>query len=493
MRTKLIFLLGLVVLAITAGGCSQFPRTSTGVSTSECKAWKVKSGAKQFDYFQYYNNQGRIVSLSYDENADGVPDARIDLAKVQSDPSCPHYVILLDGIPYDLIAQMYQQGHFRLFYPPSKVVAPFPSMTDVAYTEMFMPGKLLGFEAKYYDRANHCLSDGNAVYLAAGNDPWSKRLQYRVPRLFDAVGYVSPDFVFDHELAAIEKMMNRCQSGTAMGYSVGTSNVGTRQGRQGFEKCLLAVDRLCEKIMYERKGRCCFTLISDHGHNLTAAQYFDVAGALKSQGHHVVKKLSEPGDVVVVDFGLVTSSAVYTDTPADLAEVLVNYYGQVDLAVYPQTIAGFRKIVVRSKEGLAYVSRSGEGYRYDVQKGDPLKLLPIIKKLRKAGKVNAKGIIDDRALFDATIDHEYPDPLARVWRAFDGMVKYPPDLEISLKDGYFSGDASFSRTINVESTHGSLNRINSLTFVMTTYEPLPPAMRSEQVLGLLKDPSLKRQ
>jgi hypothetical protein len=492
MLMKMKFLTGMMVLAALAGGCSQFPQSPIRAESPECRSWKMKD-KDHFDYFQYFNNSGRIVSLGYDENGDGQADAKIDLVAMESDPQYPHYVILLDGIPYDMVARMYQEGHFRLFYPPSKVVSPFPSMTDVSYTEMFMPGQLLGFESEYYNRGSNSLSDGNNVYLNGKNELWAQKIQYRVSKFLDAVGYVKPDFVFNHELSAIEKMMNRCTCGTAIGYTVGTSTVGTRQGSAGFEKCLLAVEKLCEKITYERKGRCRFTLMADHGHNLVDAQYFSVAGALKSQKVHVTKKLSKPGDVVVVEYGLVTNSAIYTNDPDDVAEVLVNQYDQVNLAVYPLMVDGKRQIVVRSRDGLAYVSRSGEGYRYEAQQGDPLTLLAIIDQLRQAGKVDKDGVIDDRALFDATVDHEYPDPLARVWRTFNGMVQYPADLLVTLNDGWFSGSRGFARSINVASTHGSLNRINTLAFVMSTTKPLPPAMRTIDVLENLKDRAAKIQ
>jgi hypothetical protein len=73
------------------------------------------------------------------------------------------------------------------------------------------------------------------------------------------------------------------------------------------------------------------------------------------------------------------------------------------------------------------------------------------------------------------------------------MVQYPADLVITLNDGWFSGSGGFARSINVASTHGSLNRINSVTFVMSTTKPLPPAMRTVDVLKNLKDDFVKQQ
>ncbi len=469
-------LIVLLVVILFGASCSQIPGHRPGVGLKgQTRAWKMH-GSDRENYFQYLDSNGKIEALAFDDNRDNVPEVRVDFLTVGSDASVPHYVILLDGIPYDLVKQMYDEGYFRLFYQPSKMVSVFPSNTDVAYAELFMPGELLGFEASYYDRSTKKMSKGDDVYLKGLNEPWAKSVTYRAPMWLDPIGYVNPDMVFTHELLAIEKMIDKHPSGTAIGYFVGTANMGTRQGSQGFRKCLEKVDRLCEKVVYERRGRCRITILSDHGHNLTPSKYFDITGALKDCGFRVTDQLCTYGDVVCIQFGLLTCSALYTDEPATVAERLMNYR-QLELAIYPQEIDGQRRIAVRDASGLAFIEKDGDRYRYVIVKGDPLKLKPILAQLRRSGKVDSRGTIDDRALFEATVNHEYPDPLARIWRAFDGMVKYPPDLVVTTQDGWFCGKPSFARTVNVASTHGSLNYLNSMTFVMSTMKPLPRAMR----------------
>ena len=97
-------------------------------------------------------------------------------------------------------------------------------------------------------------------------------------------------------------------------------------------------------------------------------------------------------------------------------------------------------------------------------------------------------MIDDAALFDATVDHAYPDPLHRIWTCFHGLMQKPPDVIASLRDGYCHGSWLFEAGIGkVASTHGSLNGANSTTFVMSTAGPLPPAMRIEDVLAAVEN------
>ena len=103
-------------------------------------------------------------------------------------------------------------------------------------------------------------------------------------------------------------------------------------------------------------------------------------------------------------------------------------------------------------------------------------------------QIDADGWIHEGALFAASYDAPYPDPLRRIWCAFNGLVSSPPDLIVTLHDGNCHGRALFDAVIGqASSSHGSLNRQNSQTFVMTTLGPLPAAMTLEQIMPTLTD------
>jgi hypothetical protein len=159
----------------------------------------------------------------------------------------------------------------------------------------------------------------------------------------------------------------------------------------------------------------------------------------------------------------------------------------VTIACFPENRDDPSTVVVQSIDGKAFIRRSAERYSYTVQEGDPLQLSDIIERLREAGKVDETGFIDDRAMFEATVKHIYPDPLRRVWMAFNGLVEKPADLIVCLKDGWVHGSTFFEVMIGgATSTHGSLNQINSMTFAMTMCGPLPEAMRLEDLMGELE-------
>jgi hypothetical protein len=94
-----------IVCGVVMGfaGCSVFPRlgahTKIQGEGQEIKAWKIKS-TDRYDYFQYLNKEGKIVALGFDDNRDGRAEVRIDFAAMGTEGGSPHYVILLDGVPY---------------------------------------------------------------------------------------------------------------------------------------------------------------------------------------------------------------------------------------------------------------------------------------------------------------------------------------------------------------------------------------------------------
>src|SRR5436190_281301 len=53
-----------------------------------------------------------------DESPDGVPQ---------------RLVLALDGVPYDVFADMQQRGYFSDFHPAARMVSTFPSLTDVSF------------------------------------------------------------------------------------------------------------------------------------------------------------------------------------------------------------------------------------------------------------------------------------------------------------------------------------------------------------------------
>lgn len=478
------------VVAMTVGlwiccGCASelsFPAPiETRTENNEIVFAFDTNGDKQADFWQYQRPDGRKHALAYATDKSGRPGERIELDTLDTS-ECPHFIIVLDGVPFELVDELYREGHFRFFHPPSRVVCCFPAMTDLALSELFHAGRCLAYQARYFDRETNRITDGNKVYLSGRNSPWLAQMDYRCSFWWDALAYLTPRAVFDHEIKGIVNTFRAIDDGQARAYTVGTAGLGTRGGREGIIKYLRTIDRLCEQIIYERRGRAHLTVTADHGHNLVENRRISFRKTLKAGGYRQTKSLHKPDDVVAVGYGLVTYAAFFTADPAGVAKCLLEHE-DVEFACYPSEGG----IVICDRNGAARITKGQTGFVYDLSQADPLKLAAIIERLRRNGQVTANGEIDAATLFAATLDHDYPDPLARIWGAFHGLVENPPDLIVNLRDGACYGSRFFHTMIGrVGSTHGSLNHMNCTTFVLTTLGKLPPAMRTSEVLPALE-------
>lgn len=431
------------------------------------------------DFWQYQQPDGRKNAIAYAEPG-REPAARIELDAVPA-ADVPHFLIALDGVPFECVEQLYEEGHFRFFYPPVRVICCYPAMTDLALSELFDVGPCRAFQARHFDRRKNRIVAGDSDYLDAANSPWVARMDYRCSFWWDVLVYLDPRTVFNHEVNGILKTFRGIQRGEGFAYSVGTAGLGTRRGREAILEYLRTVDRACEQIICERRGRVKITLTADHGHNLIENRRVKFDDVLRAGGYRPSKSLRRANDVVTISYGLVTYAELYTADPAGVAACLLNHE-DVELACYPRDDA----VVIVSRDGRARITRGTGGFTYDAGDGDPLGLTPIIDELRGAGKVTPEGEIDDAALFAATVEHTYPDPLARLWRAFHEVVTTPPDVIVNLRDGACHGSGFFHFMIRkVGSTHGSLNRVSSTTFALTMLGELPAALRTRELLPAL--------
>ncbi|HEY3243705.1 MAG TPA: hypothetical protein VGM03_10170 [Phycisphaerae bacterium] len=471
--------LALSVPGLLAFGCSQpaprfaFPaqRTSAGEI-----ALDINHDGRP-DYWQELDLLGRKVAVRFADNHDGTPGAEVRLDTPVA-PDDLRVTIILDGVPYELINELYQQGYFRLFPPAGKVVSIFPVMTDLALSRALTNRMPLGYEALYFDREANRLSDGNDVYLKGLNAPWWSEMDYRVSTSWDVRTYLSPKAVWRHELEGFLKTIRGKSAGVVRVYSVGTAGLGTLGGRAAISAYLKDVDQLCEQITYERRGKVRFTLFADHGHGLTPDKRVSYDDVLRRAGFRVTKRLARPDDAVVIDYGLVTCAVIHTNQPQRAADAVVAEQA-TDLVVY-RLKPDADEIIVRNSGGQAVIRRQDNGsdiiFTYDYSAGDPLDLAPLAPpEFRETDRPLLSA--SDREWFRLTVDHRYPDPLFRIWDGFCCLARHPADMIVSLKEGYFAGSAFFAAFAKVESTHGALSAGSSNTFLLSNDIEVPRACR----------------
>src|SRR5262245_65869467 len=61
-------------------------------------------------------------------------------------------VIVLDGVPYQTVAELRAEGRFRRFKSPARMISVFASLTNVAMIEILQACDSPGLQEIYYDR-----------------------------------------------------------------------------------------------------------------------------------------------------------------------------------------------------------------------------------------------------------------------------------------------------------------------------------------------------
>jgi hypothetical protein len=436
-------------------------------------------GDGRAEFFEYLDESGRIARLGFDDDGDGRADAFVDRRTVNP-AACPHAAILLDGFAYDVVEEYRRSGGLRAFRPPSRLIAPYPTLTDVVLEDLVDGPPLPGFEALYFDPVENRLAGGTAAYMHGLNGEYNGCFDYRASLLLDPLGYVFPGGLFGLE---IDRIAGRLSPDSAprdfFAYVVSSAGLSTRRGREGQWQALRELDRMVDELLWRHRGRIHVTLLSDHGHSYTPARPVDLGAALADRGWQLRESLRDERDVVWVRFGVVTYASLNTRRPADLAADAVAVEG-VELTSY----ADGRTVVVLAPGGQrARIERNGDRYAYRAESGDPLELQTVLG----AVAADAEGFRDAEALFAATSGHRWPAPLQRLWRAHFALVEHPPDVICSLADDRYSGSGGLAGAVQIRSTHGSLNRINSTAFVATTLGHLPPALRTRDLPAALTE------
>lgn len=445
------------------------------------------NGDGRVDSVEVLGDDGRVRTLLYDGDGDGrlelrVPRGRSAAATSAGDEQATarHLVLILDSVPFSLVRELRDGGRFRNFALPSRVVSPFPVMTDPCLNEFFEVSPGPGVESMYFDGRR--LQSGLFNYLHQENAPWLALCDYRLPNLLHGEAYTNPEPWFDNELRKTHDRFLAASARAYVSYSMGTSALMMQRGRDGQLAALVRLDRLCQQLFRETRGRVEITLLSDHGHNSTPGRRLPLDEHLRRMGYRVRSRLDGPDDVVVPQWGLVTCAAIHTRSPAAVARDVAVLTG-VELTCYRD---GQRGIVVLSRDGEALIRRDSDRWCYEPIRGDPLRLAPILQALRSSGRIDASGFASDRDWWKATLDYEYPDPLRRLWRAAHDLFVHPPDVFVSLADGWYCGSRDFESMMSAAATHGSLRADSSSAFVMSTAGELPPVMRMDELAARLR-------
>jgi hypothetical protein len=417
-------------------------------------------------------------------------------------------VLALDGVPHRVVEQAREAGAFSGWPPTSRLIAPFPSMTNVSFTlmtERLGTGPAAGYELQHYDWERDEVTGGNPLRYAERSFDWKERFDVASKSLGQKLAvYTRPLRHVGRQLKETERALAEPAPETLM---VHLSATDALQHLKGDEPTLLVVLALDEWIDDARErhrlrhGRDLrVLLLSDHGNSCRKIRR--VSGLkrhLRDAGLRPAKHLRRPHDVVVSTFGMAGYGALYTgpEHAETAARAVVRGEG-VDLAAWR---VGPQELRVVGRAGEAAVCWAGDDqarvrYAYQPLRGDPLDLLAARDRLAERGLLDAQGHADDRDWLRASADGSYPDALNRLAEGLVGEhLRNRATVLVSMLPGRAWGwktAAAFAwlRGGRLEGTHGGLDHDSSAGFLLASDPELRPAatVRARGALeGLVPD------
>jgi hypothetical protein len=359
------------------------------------------------------------------------------------------------------------------------VISPFPSLTEICYTELLhappLPGMIDTFYAEGRGRRN-----GIWDRVRGYEQPWERRLDYHAKMYEQGLAYLNPRPWHAAEMERVRRALDASADRVCIAYVTSASGMMCKYAGQGCDEILDDLRQLCLQVLYERRGAVKISVMADHGHNLVGSKNVRLDEVLRAAGFRPGNEIRDDGDVVVEVNGLVTYAGVHTRQPARVAAALAARE-EVELAMYQDGEA----VVVRDGKGAARIECRDGRLRYVPVDRDVLGYEEVVRKLRAEGKAR-DGFVADDDWFAATVDHYWPDAPRRIWNAFHGMTATHPTVMVSMRDGWCAGLASFEKMIKMASTHGGLNQVNSATFVMTMTGRTTAPIWTRDVLDVLE-------
>jgi len=369
---------------------------------------------------------GRKVRFFHDADGDG----RLTLMADRSPGTRPggkHLWVLMEGVPHELVDELWQAGRFRLFYRAGTVIAPLAIRPLSAIKDVVAPG-------------------------TQPRSAWSDRVHLQSPASYSPFRpFEEPDF---------EPVIAAFSSGADAQIVKVTHTAG--MSRKNLESYLTALDRHFEQITLDSGAAIEITVVGASGNDLADSRRF----GRNPYAGFTHMPLPPP-------FGSYVQGCA--DPPAE-AERLRKLEA-VDLVLYREGDG----VVVLGADTKAMIKHDNGKFAYRMLRGDPLGLEKAVTDMTVLRQLDKKGFGPAKLWRDATLGHRYPDALSRIWRALAGRDPHEPVMLVNLKVGYHSGDE-----VTAFGIRGGLQRERSLGFIMSTAFESPASIRADHVLPYMR-------
>jgi hypothetical protein len=430
-------------------------------------------------------------------------------ARAAAPVSAPRLFLAVDGLSWEAFAYAQSRGLFRQLAHAAPMIAPYPSMSHPAWTEILGTRRVFGargnirtVEARWFDLEAMRVADDprQVIERQAGPYNYMRAFDTYFDPLIEPLMYFPGRRLFDDELAEIERDIIAGFTGPHYAAYVSGTDAMAHTHLDALHPFLEQLDGLITRVLAALAARDVHPevwLVSDHGNagafvEGAAESYLtpvSLDGAIARAG--LVRRdtgtVVAPDDVAVVTIAL--ASMVNTWFP-DLsrrrrfAEEVVREDG-VTLATWLDVRETERVVVILGRNGAEAELRwrrardQSLAYAYTPVRGNPLELADTLH-----ASAAVPRWVPDAVMRAATAESRYPDAPHRLVQSAEKQVATAPDLIVNLADGYaHAGD--FGRVVRMVRTHGSLSARATRGVVASNTTPMPASVRAEEVTSVM--------
>ncbi len=408
-----------------------------------------------------------------------------------------HLIICVDGVGFSTIEKMRAEGRFKVFRSPSRMIAPFPTLTNVAMSKILAPvgaSAAAGYEDNFYDAESNRMRGGlldrfNNKRFIKGT--FRELFDYHPSAIKSGLGYALPPVsTYLEALSDLIRLKQKIKSSREpvfFAYLGSTDSLSHLGGERMARSFLSMLDESVKDIVRDSEGQVQVTLFSDHGNHYRNYKRLSLKSTLRGAGFRIESRIKNERSVVLPQFGLIGCALLFTkeENQVRLAQLTSQVRG-VDFAVYEKNGV----VHVTGRDGAALIERRDDKYRYRLESGDPLGLKNMLAELKAQGKMDADEFASDADWFELTKDGARPDVVRRVYDGMLDSVRNRANVILSLEDGYYTGSYALDIFAFLQATHGNAMREQSFGFVMTTGSNLLTHLRASDMWSAIGSPQL---
>jgi hypothetical protein len=418
-------------------------------------------------------------------------------------------ILAVDGLSWEAFEAGRARGLFRRFGNAGRHIAPYPSMSHPAWTEIVGARRVFGgargnirtVEARWFDLDAMRIADDPRQVIARQASPYTfqRAFDYYFDPLIEPLMYLRGRTLFDRELEEAERtILSRFTGSQYVAYLGGPDAIShTHFGElPGYMDRLDAmIERVADSLETRGGGKPLdMWMVSDHGN---AGGFVEGKNAERYLEPYSLDAAIRRAKLVAIDSGRVERDdqvAVVTIALATMINVYFADLGRrrglaesalqdpaVDLVTWLEVTPAERHVVILGKQSEARLRwrDDGKSFSYESVRGNPLRIPDSLTSV-----AGATRWIPDAVMRASTETGPYPDAPFRMMRSAVKEVENAPDLIVNLRDGYcFGGD--LGKFVRMVRTHGSLGARASAGILAGTSRRVPASVRGEEVLDVI--------